>query len=78
MRKKNKQIEKAERERKGREEKFFLTKQQHEFLTMNQQSGNAQVKCDLCIVFSQLLCIESQEYFSQHFVLEKSLATGTT
>lgn len=41
---------------------------------MNQQSGKAQINCDLYIVFSELLCIESQEDFSQQFVLEKSLA----
>lgn len=34
------------KKREGEIHKLVLTKEQHEFLTMNQQSGNAQVKCD--------------------------------
>lgn len=65
---------KERKKRKGELQKFFPTKEQHAFLTVKQQSRNAQVNCDLYAVFSELLCIDSQEYFSQHFILEESLA----
>lgn len=51
---------------------FFLTKEQQEILPVNQRSGKARINCDLYVVFSELLCIESQEGFSQQFVLEAS------
>lgn len=64
-----KKISREGKKREGEIHKFFLTKEQHEFLTVNHQAENAQVNCDLYIVFS-----EPQEYFSQHFVLGESLA----
>lgn len=50
----------------------FSRKNNNNFLPVNQQSEKAQINSDLYIVFYELLCIESQEDFSQQFVPEES------
>lgn len=43
----SRQENKEGKEREGEIHMFFPTKEQHEFLTVKQQSRNAQVNCDL-------------------------------